>query len=231
MISIHQSQFLPWLPYFYKIIVSDVFIILDNVQYQKNGVQNRNMILTSNSASWLTIPVISNFGQPINEVKIANTRILKKIIKTIELNYKKAKYFEVIFPKIANIFEKDYHYLHDLNINLLFECLDLLSVEKNIKFSSDFHLNSKKNELIIDLILHNNENNYLSGKGALEYMDINSFRINNIKISLFEFEYKPHPQLWAKDFIPNLSIIDLLFNNYENALNYILENGNFFEYN
>ena len=56
-VSIHQPQYLPWFPYIQKIISSDLFIFLDSVDFQKNGLQNRNKILTSNGPAWLTVPV------------------------------------------------------------------------------------------------------------------------------------------------------------------------------
>ena len=57
IISIHQPVYLPWLGFFEKIISSEKFVLLDDVQYEKNGFQNRNKIRTSDGDMWLTIPV------------------------------------------------------------------------------------------------------------------------------------------------------------------------------
>ena len=70
IISIHQPQYLPWLPYFSKIARSDVFVFLDNVQYQKNGIQNRNELKNSNGRFWLTVPISAKFGEKICDVNI-----------------------------------------------------------------------------------------------------------------------------------------------------------------
>ena len=69
-VSIHQPDFIPWLGFFDKIRLSDLFIIGDNVQFRKKGWTNRNQIKTANGASWLTIPVYQELGQSINVVKI-----------------------------------------------------------------------------------------------------------------------------------------------------------------
>ena len=71
-ISIHQPQYIPWLPYFLKISNSDCFIFLDSVDFQKNGVQNRNEIKTAQGRHWLTIPVSQNLGQKIKDTEINN---------------------------------------------------------------------------------------------------------------------------------------------------------------
>jgi hypothetical protein len=103
IVSIHQPNFVPWLGYFYKIYKSDVFVILDNVQFTKNGFTNRNRIKSPQGELWLTVPVIQSgkFGQTITECKIFNReQSLEKILKTIESNYKKAPAFSMYFNSL-----------------------------------------------------------------------------------------------------------------------------------
>ena len=57
VISIHQPAYLPWLGYFHKILLSDVFVYLDTVQFEKNSFINRNKILGASGSFWLTVPV------------------------------------------------------------------------------------------------------------------------------------------------------------------------------
>ena len=90
IVSIHQPQYVPWLPYFSKIARADTFVILDNVQFQKNGLHNRNELKNSNGRFWLTVPVSAHLGDKLNEVKTVNTGWSKKHIKSIYLNYGKS---------------------------------------------------------------------------------------------------------------------------------------------
>ena len=69
-VAIHQLGYIPWLPFLDKIKKSDVFVFLDDVQYQKNGWQNRNKIRTSDGTMWLTIPVKAHMNLKSNEIKI-----------------------------------------------------------------------------------------------------------------------------------------------------------------
>jgi len=79
IVSIHQPQYMPYIGYIYKILKSDVFVFLDDVQYKKNEWQNRNRIKGPNGLVWLTVPVSFNFGDKINEVKIVEDGWQKNI--------------------------------------------------------------------------------------------------------------------------------------------------------
>lgn len=228
MISIHQSQFIPWLPYFYKILKSDIFIIMDDVQYQKNGLQNRNMIKTPTGESYLTIPVKSKSTSLINEVEVQNKIFIVKMLKTLKNNYSKAQYFDCIYGKIQELVESNkYLNLNCLNKDLILLFLELMEANNTkIKYSSEFNFKSKKDDLVIDLIVANNDKQYISGTGGLSYMDMDKFAKNEIDVYLYDFNYVEYKQLWPKvGFIKNLSILDLLFNDLEIAKDYILENG------
>jgi hypothetical protein len=72
-------------------------------------------------------------------------------------------------------------------------------------------IKGKKSELILDSCLKTNANVYLAGRGAKKYLDINLLQKNGISVIFSKFDHPIYPQLWG-DFIPNLSIIDLLFN-------------------
>src|SRR5919197_6348843 len=72
IVAIHQAHYLPWLRYLDKIARSDVFIVLDDVQYEKNGFQNRNKIKTAQGWLYLTVPVRKPTQRPIAEIEIDN---------------------------------------------------------------------------------------------------------------------------------------------------------------
>ena len=72
IVAIHQPNYLPWLGYFYKMVKADIFVLLDNVQYEKNGYTNRCQIKTPQGPFWLTLPIKRKFPQMINEAEIVN---------------------------------------------------------------------------------------------------------------------------------------------------------------
>ena len=95
--SINQPAYLPWLGYFDRIIKSDIHIILDDVQFEKNSFINRNKIVTDINWTWLTVPVQTKgkFGNlEIKDLKIDNTsKWRKKHYNSLNYHYGKSKYF------------------------------------------------------------------------------------------------------------------------------------------
>lgn len=229
MISIHQSQFLPWVPYFYKYLNSDTFVILDDVQFQKNGVQNRNTIKTPTGAQWLTLPIKHKLGTPINEVEIVNaSKSIEKIIKTIDINYKKCEYYDSMKIIWDGLIGKNIFSLFSLNDYLFNSLIKIISKQNNVVLSSTLNTTVHKEDLIIEIIKKTGDNDYLTGKGALNYINIEKFKKNNINVFTYDFTYREYPQLWMQKigFVPELSIIDLLYNHLNEATNYIIKNGN-----
>lgn len=210
--SIHQPAYIPWLKYFHKIAKSDIHVFLDDVEYSKNNLFNRNKIKTAQGEAWLTIPIKYKSDNLIYETKIDNnSNWRKKHWKTIKLNYSKTPYFK----EYANIFEKfysqDYEHLSDLTIAINKAIAKLLGIKVKFIKSSELKVEGAKNEKLINLCKAVGADTYLSGQGAKAYMDKDLFLSNGIKVNYQEFLDPIYEQLWG-DFIPNLSIIDFLFN-------------------
>lgn len=209
-IAIHQPNYLPWPGYFYKMANCDLFIFLDNVQYENNGFTNRTRIKTAQGASWLTLPIKRNFPKLVKEAELEDSKEnLKKHLRSIEVNYKKAKNFDDLFPDLERIMSKDWKYLSDLNIELIKMLKDKLEIKTELRTAPD--VPGKKNELIINICKEFKADTYLSGLGAKEYQDEREFERSGIKLEYSDFKPIVYPQLWG-EFEDNLSAIDLIFN-------------------
>ena len=102
-VAIHQPQYLAWPGYFAKILFSDIFILYDTAQYQKNSIINRNKILVNNEEHFLTIPVqAGSLRDVIKDKKTVSDRWKSKHLKTLEANYRKC----VFYPAVLEIFKK-----------------------------------------------------------------------------------------------------------------------------
>jgi hypothetical protein len=211
-IAIHQPQYLPWPGYFNKILQSDIFVFLDDVQYKKNEWQNRNRIKSANGEVWLTVPVHYKFGQKINEVEIDNKIFWRKDhLKTISVCYKKAKYFDEFFVYIEKLLSKEYKMLVDVNINSVKMVLSYLGIDKKIVLSSELKVEGEKTTRLVNICKKLNCDTYISGSGAKEYLVIDEFEKNGIKVIFQEYSTPEYSQLFG-EFMPNLSIIDMIFN-------------------
>ena len=97
IISIHQPNYIPWLGFFKKIESSDLFVLLDDVQFSKNDFQNRNIIRTIDGSMWLTVPIHSSSKSMINQINIVkNSNWISKHEKSIEVNYSQTQNLKAI---------------------------------------------------------------------------------------------------------------------------------------
>src|SRR5258706_2163981 len=108
IVSINQPAFLPWLGYFHRIAISDLYIVLDHVQFEKNSYVNRNKIRTPSGTAWLTIPLVTSgrFGDlAIDKVEISSiSKWQKKMTQTIKQFYNKTPFFDEHFPFLEETF-------------------------------------------------------------------------------------------------------------------------------
>ncbi len=195
--------------------MSDKFILLDTVSFQKNGLQNRNELKDSNGRFWLTVPIIQNFGQKIVEVKINNNANWRsKHFQSLVHCYKKSTFFSKYIDEIEKIYLTDWHNLSDLNISLIYKIMEWMEIKTPVLLSSKIKTNGSSSDLILNLCRDNHANEYISGIGGDNYLDKKDFESHNIKI----INVKPtlpneYPQQFKKTgFINDLSVLDILFN-------------------
>lgn len=217
IVSIHQPNYIPWIGYFYKIFKSDYFVILDVVQYPRGkSFAARNKIKTSNGVTFLTIPISIPKGEDgkvkYTDVKFANTKWKRKHLKTVELNYKKAKYFDEVFPIYRDVIgsAKDFT---AMNIELIKKISNYLNIDTKIILLSELlEKFGQKTQLIIDICKKLNANVYLSGTGGGRvYNEEDKLNDNGIELEYSKFQHPKYSQLWG-GFESHLSIIDILFN-------------------
>ena len=118
IVSINQPAYLPWLGYFHRIASSDLHIVLDHVQFEKNSFTNRNKVRTSTGWTWLTVPVKTKglFGDlAINKVEINNTSNWRdKHWKTLSQIYNKAAFWREHATSLREVYQRPWTRLGDL---------------------------------------------------------------------------------------------------------------------
>lgn len=216
-ITILQPSYLPWIGYFDQINRSDTFIFFDDVLYTKNDWRNRNKIKTPNGSLWLTLSVklkgrISN-QLKVKDAVIANSDILRSHLKTIGMNYKNAQHFESFYNLLKEILNRDYQLLTNLNIDIIkmiTKYLDLSAV--SFLHSSELNiLYDNPTDHLLKICKKLKATHYLTGDSARGYLSEEEFKKNNIVLEYQNYQHPIYRQLWG-EFIPYLSIVDLIFN-------------------
>jgi len=223
-VAIMQPTYLPWPGYFSLMCLVDVFVILDDVQFNKRSWQQRNKIKTHNGEYWLSFPVSSKgkYDQIINCVELVDEFQNKaKHLKIIENSYSKTQYFKKIFQKIEKVFKCEHKFLVNLNLALIEMIKGELEIESELILSSKLNIQGKKDDKIYSICKHLCATTYYSPIGSSGYLSKSDlFEKNNIDIKYLNFTPTQYRQSHG-DFITYLSIIDLLFNDYYNAKEYI----------
>ena len=224
IVAVHQPQYLPWLGYFDKIRRADVFCYLNDVQYKKNEWQNRNRIKTAQGWQWMTVPVRYRFPQKINEVFINNAvEWKKKHLQAMLTNYNRAPYFKQVVAILEDAFSKEWEFVSELNVYLIESLKNMLNLETKKSFcSSDLDLREEPTDRLIDICKALGADTYLAGQGAMEYMDLERFEKNGLKVIVQEFKHPVYPQMF-EEFQSHLSIVDLLCNCGMESMNIICE--------
>lgn len=211
IVGIHQSQYLPWPPYFRKIAKSDIFVILDDVQFQKNGMQNRNKIRNRDSDFWLTVPVTGGIDCSIKEKKIADKKWRKKHFQSIQQSYSKSEFWKHYKDHIEEIYNKESKYINQINTELIYFFTNSLNIDTKIIFSSAINARGTKSDFILNICKELGAKTYISGIGGKDYIEISDFNRHNIDIDFLESKSPQYHQFHG-EFIPNLSMLDMIMN-------------------
>jgi hypothetical protein len=214
IVAIHQPQYLPYLGFFHKIAHCDVFVALDNVQFQKNGLQNRNRIRSPQGWQWLTVPILHHFGQNINEVQLdQHVPWPRKHWNALLANYARAPFFRQYGQGLkALLLDGSHSKLCDLNMAMTNWVLEQLGSQTSIISASTLGAAGDQTELLINICRAVQANGYLSGPGGRRYMDLVAFENAGITVIWQEFASPVYDQRSTDlEFIPDLSVVDALF--------------------
>lgn len=224
LVTIRQPGYLPNIGFFKKIQSSDIFVYLDDAQYAIRSWDNRNKIRNGNKTAWLTVPVVHPYSKKLNQVEISYTKDwVNNHINLIEANYSKAPYFNNYWGEIKSVLQKKWKKLIELNIALIDYCILLLEISTERRKSSELRVNQMYTKRLVEICEKLDATTYRSGIMGKEYLDEKIFKEKGINVIYENFQHPTYNQ-FQTEFIPNLSIIDLLFNEGENSKK-VIENS------
>jgi len=223
-VAIVQSNYIPWRGYFDLINSVDEFILYDDMQYTIRDWRNRNIIKTANGPLWLTIPVEvkGKYFQKIKEVTVSDPQWARKHWASITHSYSKARHFSVGKELFAGLYSSgEERFLSKINHRFIVAICGLLGIKTTISWSMDHELEGDKTEKLVNLCKQAGATHYLSGPAARSYMVEELFTREGISVSYMDYSgYREYSQLYPP-FEPQVSILDLIFNEGLDAKNYM----------
>jgi hypothetical protein len=192
---------------------SDVFVLLDNVQFKKNDWQNRNRIKGSGEWQWLTVPVLQRFGQRIDEVGIDNTKDWgRKHRNALRFCYSRAPFYPEYGEALLEPLRLRWERLLDLNIHCVETMKRMLGLDTSILRASQFgKLPEEPTKRLVAIVSELGASAYLSGSGGREYLDVKRFTLAGIELVFQDYRPPAYPQCFG-EFVPGLSAVDIIFN-------------------
>lgn len=211
-LSAHQPVYLPGLILFHKIALSDVFVLLPDVQFQRHSWQQRNRVRNGKDAIFLSVPVkkSGDLHRTIRQTEIANEPWRKKHLTTLKQVYGKRPHFDAYFPAIEALIEADHANLSDLNCSLIRHFCQVLELEAQVIDSAELDHEGESQDRLISLCHAAGADAYISNVGAASYVDEAGFSATGV--THYWQAFTPPEYSQGKAFLPNLSIVDALFN-------------------
>jgi len=215
ILSANQPYFLPFPGFFYKALLSDILVILDDVQFPQGTTWlTRNRFKNDQGTLWMTVPVWKKgLGlQKIKEVRICREgRWEKKHLASLKSAYAKAPYLTEHLDFLERVFSSEFEMLIALNMTIINHLLKHLHIDRKIILLSELRIEETGNRLLIEICRKVGADYFLAQAPARKYLDEDLFRHAGITLIFFGLQAPVYPQLWG-DFIPNLSAFDLLLN-------------------
>jgi hypothetical protein len=223
-VAIVQSNYIPWRGYFDLINSVDEFILYDDMQYTIRDWRNRNIIKTANGPLWLTIPVDvkGKYFQKIKDVTVSDPQWARKHWASIAHSYSKARHFSVSKELFVGLYAApDERFLSKINHRFISAICQFLGIKTTISWSMDYAVEGDKTEKLVNLCKQAGATHYLSGPAAKAYLVEEPFAQEGISMSYMDYSsYLEYRQLYPP-FEPQVSILDLIFNEGLDAKNYM----------
>ena len=178
-VAIHQPEHFPYLGFFYKMTLADIFVVLDDVQYKKNNFQNRNWFLNSaGDKEWFTVELEPKpHRKNINQVLVSSQPYWKKkLLKKLQHNFKR---------DFCDIYDKDY--LCEINISSIQYIMNILGIRVPLVLSSTLDIKTTKTERLVDICKQLQASTYISGIGGKDYLDTHLFEDNGINLQYTDY--------------------------------------------
>ena len=221
-IGIMQPYFFPYIGYWQLFSCVDRYVILDDVNYIRQGWINRNRILISGKEQYINVYLRgASQNKRINEVLIGDRGKTIKNLDTIRYAYGKAPYFREVYPLIKSAISAESDNVAEYNGNILNVIGEYLGIDTSVYYSSELKKNSNLTgqDRIIEICKLLDGDMYINAIGGKKLYDRGAFAKQGIELRFLESELLIYPQ-FGNEFVPNLSIIDVLM---FNSLNDIKE--------
>ncbi|MEU2954607.1 WbqC family protein [Streptomyces xanthochromogenes] len=228
LVTCHQPVYLPWPGFFHKLLLADVLVVMDTVDFSRRGNQNRNRIMAAGGRPyWMTVPLSlkTSASRRLSDVRIANqdpgldaehagTSVPKwqrGHWNSLRLSYGRTPYWSRYAAELEELYlGRTWTRLIDLNIALLRLLVAWLRIDVELVLASELGSTGAKSDLVLDQCRRSAASLYVSGMHGKDYLQEERFLQSGV--SIFYQSYRLPEACTQCSTLPQaLSVIDLLF--------------------
>jgi hypothetical protein len=212
-----QPTFLPWQGYFALIGAADVFVFLDDFQFQRHSFHQRNRLrLADGSEAWIAVPVAKSGAGGFPPLSAAvpqlDDRWRKRLKATLDQSYGRAPFHAQLRGDVDAWIDGEWTNLADLNIAFITWAAGMLGLPSEFRRSSEIGSSGERSARVLELLRRAGAGSYLSARGSFEYMaDDGVFPVDDVDVAFQDFRPQPYSQRRASSFVSHLSVLDALF--------------------
>jgi hypothetical protein len=213
IVAIHQPTYLPWMGLFHKLHLSDVFIVLDDVQLPKKAGSwvNRTKMLVDGESRWLTIPITRPSGlQTISDVVQFDNAWKKQHRNCIHQWYRESPHYAAVSDDLDELYDFPAKNICEINLRAIKLILGIIGSGDydKIVMASSLSITSSSTQRLVDLVRKVNGTKYLCGGGSDGYLEPAVFKKAELELEYQLFIEHERPQLRTNSFTRGVSILD-----------------------
>lgn len=212
---IMQPTYLPWSGYFNLIAQADVFVFLEDVQYERTSWQNRNRILVAGQPHWITVPAIrETLSQKLNTIQLDDKQPWrKKHTRLLQQTYAKHLYGRELDELVSIINDMTITNLGTLNITLIYKLCEKLNIRTRFVRSSEIDVTGLRSERLLRICQQYGCDEYLSPVSSAAYLTQDKvFDQAPVKLTFHNYVPALYSQKGSRTFVSHLSIVDIVAN-------------------
>jgi hypothetical protein len=213
-VVLSQPMFVPWIGIFEQVKLADVFVHYNDVKRPGGGsFMTRVQIKTSQGTQWLSAPIDKQRSDWLisETILVADSDWRASHLEFIKQSYRHAQHFALMAELADEIYAYPGDDLAGFNQHGIELIANWLELDTRFAVSSDLPTSGASSQRVIDICKHFDASEYVTGHGALNYLDHKLFEANEIGVSYVNYDLNPYTQLHG-EFTPYVSILDAIAN-------------------
>lgn len=214
-VVISQPMYFPWVGMHEQLRLADDYVDYADVAFSKGSFTNRVQIKAPTGVQWLTLP-LRNFksGQLIAEVKLDERQPWRRKHRTaLAQTYARAPFVADALALVDEVFSVATDHLADVSLASMLAVHRYFGFQRPLRFHASAQLNvgGSGSQRVLDIVLSLGGDHYVTGHGALNYLDHERFERAGVAVEYMNYERREYPQMHPP-FTPYVSTLDLVAN-------------------